>query len=726
MHGLIHAIFKEFIVENFGVDAWKQVLAKCHLEDDVAVLRFVQHADGVTWAAIEAAVEIAGVPLDTALELFGSFFVRHVAKQGWARMLRSMGKNFKEFIININDLHHFLERDFRSATFPSFRVEETAEGLRVTYVSQRFLPALALACLRETAVSIFELQVEIRELERSDGSVTWLVVETSPAGTAKKDAIAEEVAPKAGQQPFRFSFQAFHEALASLTKCSVPSCWTTTSAEQVIEKLGPEEDELRPDEAGSSSSDSGTEDQEEGIVMAKRRSHRTFSSGFEHAQAPKDSDLEDAMSDSEADLSPITAFRMDHALPFARGLTEWIRGIPEERRYDLALQLMRSVPAHRVAADWSHLEQLEVASGTFWGDGPGTQAQFDWSDLCFDDKFKCPVHTGPMRFVSHSWSAPQDWTSLMGDRCQYRDVKAAELGMAAKDLAAHHFGCADRWGEVRLWIDKCCIRQDDPDRKRLYIELIEEFLQFCDGLIVIFCWHYFTRLWCVYEWACFLVYHEPEDVTMAGECFYRSCTEQRFLDEVRDFKVSNCQCFVAADRIILSEKIREYYVDDKAFEHFLKFTVIALAGRCLALRAARSRHRFERWAVLAEECGFHELAAGLGSANPAAWREAALALRGNSRRDIQASIQEYCQGWFKLEVAPLIHQERLRCVRGNVLTRMAARRSSVMSIRTNTTISIRSLRTMVDAHAYSSPTMRRGTGSPVRTSLPPMVKARSN
>ena len=45
-----------------------------------------------------------------------------------------------------------------------------------------------------------------------------------------------------------------------------------------------------------------------------------------------------------------------------------------------------------------------------------------------------------------------------------------------------------------------------------HVARIEGFLKRCDGMVVLFSWHYFERLWCVFEWACFLVWHEPQSL----------------------------------------------------------------------------------------------------------------------------------------------------------------------------------------------------------------------
>ncbi|CAJ1448519.1 unnamed protein product [Effrenium voratum] len=108
-------------------------------------------------------------------------------------------------------------------------------------------------------------------------------------------------------------------------------------------------------------------------------------------------------------------------------------------------------------------------------------------------------------------------------------------------------------------------------------------------MVVILTWSYLQRLWCVYEWACFLVFHEPHDLVICAESLYRAGTEERFLESVRHFSVRSCQ------------PGSQYYGCCENFERFLR--VIAITVRCLAARAARNHLCIGKWISLAEELG---------------------------------------------------------------------------------------------------------------------------
>ncbi|CAE6918400.1 unnamed protein product [Symbiodinium natans] len=242
--------------------------------------------------------------------------------------------------------------------------------------------------------------------------------------------------------------------------------------------------------------------------------------------------------------------------------------------------------------------------------------------------------------------------------------------------------------KARFWIDKCCIRafvcieeaassQNDQEFMSLSIQLIEEFMQLCHGMVVIFTWSYLERLWCVYEWACFLVFHEPHDMVICAESLYRAGTEERFLESVRRFSVEQSQCTDPHDRKVLEQKIKEYYGCCENFERFLRVSVIAIIGRCLAARGARNQTGLCKWITLADDLGFQDLADGLRLADPAAWRQQALDEVETSHSDLQSCIKAQSDAWFAEHITPILAAERRRAVQRNVFRSMLLRKNYV-------------------------------------------------
>lgn len=70
-------------------------------------------------------------------------------------------------------------------------------------------------------------------------------------------------------------------------------------------------------------------------------------------------------------------------------------------------------------------------------------------------------------------------------------------------------GCTSSLKE-RIFLDKLCIRQDDPVEKQRDIDNIAAYLRNSDRLLVLWDPGYFTRLWCCFEFAVFL--HRFQDL----------------------------------------------------------------------------------------------------------------------------------------------------------------------------------------------------------------------
>lgn len=51
------------------------------------------------------------------------------------------------------------------------------------------------------------------------------------------------------------------------------------------------------------------------------------------------------------------------------------------------------------------------------------------------------------------------------------------------------------------------------------------------------------RLWCVYEWVCFLLCHDPMDIEICADPFVRESTLPLFIEAIGNFKLDSCQCF---------------------------------------------------------------------------------------------------------------------------------------------------------------------------------------
>ncbi|PNW71315.1 hypothetical protein CHLRE_16g649050v5 [Chlamydomonas reinhardtii] len=166
MIGWINLSVEAFICDSFGRDAWLKIIEQAHV--DCNWVSSCPYPDKVTYDLVITGAGILGVTVPQALEAYGAYFVNYVIKQGYLRLLQSLGSNIAEFLANLNNLHLHLTMGFPSMVAPAFRVEEvTGTSLLLHYHSVR--PALwpiVVGVLKGASQKLFGHDVEL-ELVRS-------------------------------------------------------------------------------------------------------------------------------------------------------------------------------------------------------------------------------------------------------------------------------------------------------------------------------------------------------------------------------------------------------------------------------------------------------------------------------------------------------------------------------------------------------------------------------
>jgi len=610
MHGLIHVVMKNLVLEKFGPDQWSAVLSEAKVSDEGAFLALKAHSDDTTVAAVAAASKVLGASVEDVLRLFGEFFAESVFRGGHLRMLQSMGDDLRELVRNLNNLHHQLERSFRTASFPSFKVADTdgPDGhFKLSYYSLRgaLLKPVVEGVLPSVARSLFHLEISMVTLPPEEGMcATWLV---APTIAKKADAQSES-------SPVWLRWMAqWHTALI----CGPPASVCLPCVADIGEGVG-----------------------EASVFKGSRTSTTSLDDMMQSGSMP-------ASLQSE----------LDHLASILDGSAD-----PGE-------MLMRAVVAGNVACSWTDVRTLDEMF-YFWGTNTGSIDDFQMSRQQDHADF----------FVSHSWAEPPDWCAVMGCHAQYAEVKAAELQIAAADMAEER---GLKWEAVTFWIDKCCI----PQQHTLMVTCvhhIEDFLQRCDRMIVLLTWHYFSRLWCVYEWAAFLAYHEAKSLRISVETFMRPASRDLYLKAIPNISIQHCKCHDETDRVVLKQKIVQYYISEDAFENFAKGTAVAMMAVTVAEIAGRSDFEFETeffpWIRLAYDIGQNDLANALLQADPVAWRKSAgleFVVVGSEAGNRRLKFQEKLNEWFDSYVQPVLTSLKLRSVKPEALQVLEKIRSSV-------------------------------------------------
>lgn len=252
-------------------------------------------------------------------------------------------------------------------------------------------------------------------------------------------------------------------------------------------------------------------------------------------------------------------------------------------------------------------------------------------------------------FLSHAWEAGS-FPKAVSLGLRYNSEGAVIIGILECcvlhqwcELPAHlaltiscitYLFCL-RWGPVRgrVFLDRCCIPQDDPDKKANCLLIMPEYLASSRKLIAMWDEAYQSRLWCIFELAVFVKQHgienievwtlqsieftaffffasylfwvghiaaeAHESVSMAVDFIFSSAHASyisfRFLPSVKRYlehgialKVKRLRCSLASDRDVLLTHIQHLHGSYRNFDEqvtpLVKALVFNLRGAPFALR----------------------------------------------------------------------------------------------------------------------------------------------
>lgn len=613
MYGLIHVVLKDLTVSLAGDSGWTQVLRAAQVltpEEEARLLDTTEQSDELSFRLFGAACSVLGRDQSSLLYNFGRHFIQFALRSGSASFLKSQGDTLHAFLSNINSVHTYMERDHPDARFPF---------LDVAYDSNKDCVDLSYlstrAGLKSIVVGIIE-EIGNRlyglDVAFEEQEVVEDLREDVAAGRAAAWRITWVKRPD-GPEPLEPSSGLPRIPFPLLHDCVVKSI-------QHFRRVNPFCICQSSSGAGTPQSTTirhcDTENSDDGDLMAKTDSHRK---------------MEEVRSGSQSG-------RALHRI------------------------LLRATPAHKIAAAWSDQSLPECQA--FWKSSEGRPRDYGLSE----DSSKVDV------FVSHCWSQPKSWHAVMGKDLDYAEVKSTQLAIMAKDVALMNDRKLHDWKGVTMWVDKSCIPQDNPQLKRSCIGLLEKFIQESSHVCILFTWSYLERLWCLYEMACVLIDKEPSQVWLQIEGFVNEASFPLYLDSIRHFSIARAKCHFDADRCVLTEKIKEGYVSEQAFERLVKACALALMARSMAYRAGRSRGLHEKFyqpvVKLAYDLRFPDLADELNHCRPWDWRYTILPTLLRSRLGRRASMsvsasryQNEINAWFNTSVMPILKRMRQGAVK---------------------------------------------------------------
>lgn len=127
MHGLINRSIQAFVCQNYGEDAWKDILRKADIPGPGFEPMLI-YEDRLTDDVLDAAAIRLRRPRDVILEDIGAFLVSHPSMSSVRRLLRFGGDTFMEFLDSLDDLPDRARLAVPDLDLPTLELVELVRG----------------------------------------------------------------------------------------------------------------------------------------------------------------------------------------------------------------------------------------------------------------------------------------------------------------------------------------------------------------------------------------------------------------------------------------------------------------------------------------------------------------------------------------------------------------------------------------------------------------------
>lgn len=137
MYGLLLDSIQKFLCEKYGEKYWEKIRRRANIQHTWFVTHEVYGENVLMDLVMAASTELAEEG-SVVMRMFGEYFAKNIGHYGYARLLRVLGRDLRDFLNGLDDLHEYLRFSYPKMSPPSFFCEhETEHGLVLHYTTKR-------------------------------------------------------------------------------------------------------------------------------------------------------------------------------------------------------------------------------------------------------------------------------------------------------------------------------------------------------------------------------------------------------------------------------------------------------------------------------------------------------------------------------------------------------------------------------------------------------------
>ena len=137
MYGIINKSIEDLVKANFGEEKWDIILKTSGVEFDFFISNEA-YDDDITYKIAGSVAEVMNIPLNDVLFLFGEWWILKTTREKYGGLLEAGGKNLRDFLINLPNLHNRIMLMYPKLTPPEFKTSNLEENsIHIHYFSKR-------------------------------------------------------------------------------------------------------------------------------------------------------------------------------------------------------------------------------------------------------------------------------------------------------------------------------------------------------------------------------------------------------------------------------------------------------------------------------------------------------------------------------------------------------------------------------------------------------------
>ena len=135
MYGIIQNSLKDLVISIDGVEGWLAIVEKAGTADNFDDNERYEDVD--IFNLVAAVCEKLNIDAEECLEVFGVHWISVTTNHAHGGLMSVTGKNFREFIGNVNHLHDRLSTAYPGYIAPRFEISDQGEIVEIRYKSLR-------------------------------------------------------------------------------------------------------------------------------------------------------------------------------------------------------------------------------------------------------------------------------------------------------------------------------------------------------------------------------------------------------------------------------------------------------------------------------------------------------------------------------------------------------------------------------------------------------------